>query len=522
MRSEREELNEALKLNPNLLPARLWLVQSLLVGQEYEATLSVLNQTPAQEKQSLAVTIERNWALLFLGRDKEVRPVLDQALRYGASPELVLQDGILKMRAGDYAGARVAGEKVLKQDPDNARAAHLVLDSYMAQKQGDKAGAWLTGMVAARPQSAPLQFLLGQWLGSLHRNADARKAFEAALAANPTLPGVGLALATLDLEENQLDGARKRLREMLNADEKNVKALLMLASVEDAAGQPAAAIPYYRQVLAVDANNIFALNNLANHLTSTNPEEALKLAQQAVEVAPDNPAVQDTLGWIYYRKGMYGMAVEHLKVAATKEANPRRDFHLGMAYLKSGDPSRGQKMVTTALQTDPESGQGTRLVGNHELVAGISHRGCPGSRSWRRAAGPPAFDLGPKGFRLVSGGARFVFRPSAGRALQCDLVIPPAVTVSLSNIQLGSAAASAEKALSCAAGKGSGPRVRYTCIIAGGHKSIPNGPVLVVYYAPQKLAGGPPVRIVIEKALGVAADGTAMPAPDTEAVLSMR
>jgi tetratricopeptide (TPR) repeat protein len=353
VRSEREELNEALKLNPDLLPARLWLVQSLLVGQENEAALSVLNQTPASEKQSLAVTIERNWALLFLGRDQEVRPVLDQALRYGSSPELVLQDAVLKMKAGNYAAARAAAEQILKQDPENSRAAHMVLDSYVAEKQSDKAGAWLTGMVAAHPRSAPLQFLLGEWLGSLHRNAEARKAFEAAIAINPALPGAGLALATLDLEENRFDAARKRLREMVDADNRNTKAMLMLASVEDSAGQPAAAIPYYRQVLGVDASNIFALNNLANHLTATNPEEALKLAQQAVEVAPDNPAVQDTLGWIYYRKGMYSMAVEHLKVAAMRQANPRRDFHLGMAYLKAGDPSRGQKMVTLALRSDP-------------------------------------------------------------------------------------------------------------------------------------------------------------------------
>jgi hypothetical protein len=139
-------------------------------------------------------------------------------------------------------------------------------------------------------------------------------------------------------------------------------------------------------------------------------------------------------------------------------------------------------------------------------------------------AAPPGIRLSTSAPR-DSGSFLLVLDSSPGHppaALQCDLVIPPAVTVSLSNIQLGSAAASAEKALSCAAGKGSGPRVRYTCIIAGGHKPIPNGPILVVYYAPQKLTGGPPVRIVIEKALGVAADGTAIPASDTEAVLSMR
>jgi hypothetical protein len=105
-------------------------------------------------------------------------------------------------------------------------------------------------------------------------------------------------------------------------------------------------------------------------------------------------------------------------------------------------------------------------------------------------------------------------------ALQCDLVVPAAVTVTLNDIQLGSAAATAGKKLNCAAAKASG--VRYTCVLAGGAKEIPNGPILVVYYAPPKQAGGPPVRIAIEKVLGVTAAGKAIPAPDTDAILGSR
>jgi len=352
-RSEREELTEALRLNPSLLPARLWLIQSLLTGEENEAALSVIGQAPAPQKQTLALVIERNWALLFLGRAKEVRPALDQELHYGPFPELVLQDAVLKMKEGNYASARAAAGEVLKKDPENARAAHIVVDTYAAQKQNDKASEWLAGVVAARPKSAPLQYLLGQWDQSLGKNAEARKAFESVIASNPTFPNAGLSLAELDLKENQIGAARRRLLDLVNADRKNVKALLLLATVEDAAGSPAAAISYYREVLGLDGNNVYALNNLANHLTIENPDEALKLAQQVVEVAPDNPAVQDTLGWIYYRKGMYGTAVEHLKVAASKAASPRRQFHLGMAYLKSGEHDLGRKMVALALQSDP-------------------------------------------------------------------------------------------------------------------------------------------------------------------------
>ena len=103
----------------------------------------------------------------------------------------------------------------------------------------------------------------------------------------------------------------------------------------------------------IDSSNLFALNNLAYALAVDNPDEALKFAQEAVEIAPDNPTVQDTLAWVYYRKGLYSMAARFLKTALDKEATPQRQFHLGMTYLKMGDEATGQRMVRAALVKDP-------------------------------------------------------------------------------------------------------------------------------------------------------------------------
>ena len=89
-------------------------------------------------------------------------------------------------------------------------------------------------------------------------------------------------------------------------------------------------------------------------LSKDNPDEALKYAQQAVELAPDNPAVQDTLGWVYCRKGIYVSAIRYLKTAVEKDSTPLRKYHLGMAYLKAGDRDLGQRMLTAALEADPK------------------------------------------------------------------------------------------------------------------------------------------------------------------------
>ena len=47
------------------------------------------------------------------------------------------------------------------------------------------------------------------------------------------------------------------------------------------------------------------------------------------------------------------MAVRYLKMATDKEATPLRQFHLGMSYIKAGDLETGRKLLSAALQKEP-------------------------------------------------------------------------------------------------------------------------------------------------------------------------
>jgi len=71
------------------------------------------------------------------------------------------------------------------------------------------------------------------------------------------------------------------------AEEPRNIALLMLADAEIVTGSRSAAIVRYRSGLDLDGSNIAALVNLAELLAPDNPNEALSLAQHAVELAPD-------------------------------------------------------------------------------------------------------------------------------------------------------------------------------------------------------------------------------------------
>ena len=349
--SARQELGEALRLDKNLLAARVELAKSYVVS-EPKSALQVVDDAPKQQKQMPAIIVQRNWALMGLHNTKEARANLDQALRVARLPELVLQDGVLRLMEKDYDGARAAANEVLAKNPEEVRAARVIVDSYAAQKQLPKAGEKLAQLVAARPNSAGLQYMLGQWEMGTGKVAEARKSFEAAKAANPKLLQAEFALAELDTRENRIDAARQRLTAITATDPKNVAALLSLANLEESAGNHPGAAIRYRAVLEVDASNLFALNNLAYSLVAADPDEASKLAQRAVELAPDNATVQDTLGWVYCRKGNYSMALTCLKTAVAKEPTPRREFHLAVCYLKSGNKELGEKLLQKALRQD--------------------------------------------------------------------------------------------------------------------------------------------------------------------------
>jgi tetratricopeptide (TPR) repeat protein len=353
-RVERQELTEALNRDQNFLPARLALARSFNLAKESKSALELMDQTPAAQKTNLDVGIERNWALLGVGSQKEAQEGIDRALRVVRAPELLVQDGFVRMKEKDYARAHEDADEALNQDPENTAAYRLLVESCAAQKQLPAAVRKIRELVAQRPNSALLRFQLGQVLVTAGNRPEGRQSFEAAAALDAKYSPPKLALAELDATEKRWDAARQQLNAVTASDPRNVLALKMAADIEVAVGNLPAAIAHYRSWLDVDGSNVLALNNLAYLIAMDNPDEALKLAQQAVELAPDDAAVRDTMGWVYYRKGIYRSAIEQLRMSVAKESTPQRQFHLAMAYLKVGDKDLGQQTLMTALKQDPD------------------------------------------------------------------------------------------------------------------------------------------------------------------------
>ena len=201
---------------------------------------------------------------------------------------------------------------------------------------------------------AAVQMFLGRIELQAGNTGQARAAFEAAKAADPGTLDADWILIDLDIADRKLEDARRRIAPLIHGSGA-AAATAKLALVEETAGNHQAAIEDYRKVLTIKPFDPGILNNLAYILAEFigNPTEALRFAQTAKELAPEDAAIDDTLGWTYYRMGRYADAVRHLELTVKREPSARRHAHLAMAYARQGDEVRARQMLRTALKIDP-------------------------------------------------------------------------------------------------------------------------------------------------------------------------
>ena len=253
----RDELSNALRINPSLLQIRLELAQTLLADGKSGATaaLQLLDSTPPSQKESTSILVKRNWVLWSLKDFAEMRKEIDRGLSRDKSPELLLQDGLWKLQAGNFVAAEAALEQALSIDPADLGALALLNNAYVAQKQSGIAVKKVQEFVARQPKSAPAQELWGMVLMANGDRAQARAAFAAARAMDPHYLKATLSLVQLDILERKWRDADMELKALLANEPGNSTARLWLGEVEVEEGENAMALEQFRKAVASNPNN---------------------------------------------------------------------------------------------------------------------------------------------------------------------------------------------------------------------------------------------------------------------------
>jgi len=109
-------------------------------------------------------------------------------------------------------------------------------------------------------------------------------------------------------------------------------------------------------VIALDANNVAALNNLAWVLTEKKDAKGLEYAERAQQLAPFNPNILDTYGLALTRNGDAKRGAEMLRMAS--RLAPRQQeirLHLAQALIAVGDKAGAREAIGELTKLDKTS-----------------------------------------------------------------------------------------------------------------------------------------------------------------------
>ena len=135
--------------------------------------------------------------------------------------------------------------------------------------------------------------------------------------------------------------------------------LSTLSRLERAQGKYDLVEATYRRILAIQPNNVVALNNLAVLLTlrRSEPEEARQLIERALELAGPGAALLDSRAMVELAASETKSAIRDLEEATADEPSPEYFFHLAQAHLQRNDLSAAAQAIEVArsLGLDEES-----------------------------------------------------------------------------------------------------------------------------------------------------------------------
>jgi tetratricopeptide (TPR) repeat protein len=165
-------------------------------------------------------------------------------------------------------------------------------------------------------------------------------------------------LARYFLSSGAPDKALENLRLVVERNPKDVGAWTLAAVIHEQRSDWPRAREAYEKALSIVPRSYQVQNNLAVILGEHFGEldRAIELAKSARELAPTDPGVADTLGWLLYQRGDYVQAARLLRESADRMSDSAEvRFHLGMAQYALGDEVGSLASLQLAISKEPKA-----------------------------------------------------------------------------------------------------------------------------------------------------------------------
>ena len=359
VQAARVQFQEAIKLRPDFIAARVGLAQSYMSGKDpdFGKVIQNADEILRYDPGNMMAQTLKSTALISSGNTAQARTEIEAALKKTPnSADLQYQLARVNLGERKYAEAEASFKKLHEQFPADNRPLMGLIATYQLTGRSDQAIQLLESELKKSPQRMDLQYTLANSLSMAGQVDRAIPIYQNLIDKNPNSTDLYMRLGELLRRKGQPDKSIELLQKGLQINPNDAAVKLQLAMTYEQLGRRKDAKPLYEAIIKVQPDNFIALNNLAFIMAEegTDLDQALTYAQRAKQRVPKNEDIADTLGWIYIKKNLSDDAIRILQdLVAQKPNNALYRYHLAMAQFQKGDKVKARQSLQDALTKSP-------------------------------------------------------------------------------------------------------------------------------------------------------------------------
>ena len=312
------------------------------------------------DKYPTARDVRLSYARMLVGEKRypEARTQFEKLLSlHKDDAEAIYGVGLLAMQAKDYSTAEANLTKLLEigfRDPNGLRFTLAQLAEE--QKDWPRAIGWYDSIKRGE-HAMPARMRTANALakqGNLH---EARKYLQNVNAGDGDRVQLQIAEAQLLRDAQRHKDAFDLLDKALEANPKQPDLLYDFALTAEKINRIDLLEENLRQLIQLKPDHAHAYNALGYSLADRNERlpEARKLIEKALELAPEDYYIMDSLGWVLYRMGDLKGAAQQLRRAWQGRPDGEIGAHLGEVLWVLGERTEAEGVWRQALEASPES-----------------------------------------------------------------------------------------------------------------------------------------------------------------------
>ncbi len=354
----KETLSKAISIDQKSAPARLALIDFLAKNRDLAGAMAAATAAHNAIPDEPRLLDALGAAQLAAGQTAQAIESFKKLATLQPDSPLPL----LRLASAQFASKQVdvplqALRKALAMQPDLLDAQRDIVTLQLAAGKPEEALKETRVIQKARPKEGIGFALEGDVLASQKKFSEATRAYAEALKRQAT-PELIVKQHQLMLMGGKTWEAKSLTTQWVkdNPNEPIVRFYLATLLMQEKAYKEAA--QGYREILAIQPDNVATLNNLAWVLSQMKDASALSYAERAYLQAPLNPSIQNTYGWLLFsdenaesreRNRKHGLELlTQSAVAAPNDADIR--LHLAKAMVKSGDKVGGIKELQAVIR----------------------------------------------------------------------------------------------------------------------------------------------------------------------------